>query len=215
MKQTSGRPPDDRHEWDAGDTGDAGRDTNDRPEDPGDRSEWSATEWAAIEDLLRRMPLRRPGPGLDARVYATLSHRSRDRVRRLRQACLGVAAVLAVAAGVAPLASHLFEARRDTKGDTRGQVTTAIERPTDPSPLSAPSARPARPAKPALPGLRVERTVARVTDEGIVGQLAGAPLQRYRRQSQQQVWWVDPRQGARLSASVPREEVVVVRMRPF
>lgn len=208
MKQTSGRPPDDRYDWDAG------NETSDLAPDAG---EWSATEWAAIEDLLRRMPLRQPGADLDARVYATLRGRSRERSRRLsmiRQACLGVAAAVAVAAGVAPLATRLWEAGSAAVKP----VAIAAERPVEPTPPSAQPARSAAPVKvsrPALPGLRVERTVARVTDEGIVGQLGGAPLQRYRRQSQQQVWLVDPRQGARLSASVPREEVVVVRMRPF
>jgi hypothetical protein len=57
--------------------------------------------------------------------------------------------------------------------------------------------------------------VARVTDDGVVGQLGDTPLRRYRRQSVQQVWVVDPKNGPRLTTTVPREEVVVVRVRPF
>ena len=210
MKQTSGRPPEEGHERDGRD--EVGDRQNDRAEGwPAEAGEWSATEWAAVEDLLRRMPLRRPGADLDARVYATLRHPSLERFNRLRRASLGVAAALAVAAGVAPLASHLFDA-----GSAKVRpVAIATHPPADPAPRPVQAARPATPARPVLPGLRVERTIARVTDEGIVGQLGGAPLQRYRRQSQQQVWLVDPRRGARLSASIPREEVVVVRMRPF
>jgi hypothetical protein len=165
-------------------------------------------ELAEVEDLLRGMPLRRPDTPLDARVRALLGRRS---VARARLAWLGAVAAIAIAAGVAPLVW------RAVGVGGRQHVPLVVDRP-DPvggARVATPPTRAIYPAPRALPELRVERTVDRVTDEGIVGRIGDTPLQRYRRQSVQQVWFVDPRQGTRVAATVPRDEVVVVRVRPF
>ena len=165
-------------------------------------------ELADVEELLRGMPLRRPGAPLDARIHAALR---RGTTARARLAWLSAAAAIAIAAGVAPLAwqairaggkPHVAEVGRPAVSD--GGRSTA-----------APLTRAVYPAPRALPGLRVERTVDRVIDEGIVGRIGDTPLQRYRRQSVQQVWLIDPQQGTRVAATVPRDEIVVVRVRPF
>ena len=165
-------------------------------------------ELADVEQLLRGMPLRRPGAPLDARMHALLGRRTASRARL---AWLGAAAVITIATGVAPLAwqairaggkPHVAEVGRPAVSDG-GHSTTA------------PLTRAMYAAPRALPALRVERSVDRVTDEGIVGRIGDTPLQRYRRRSVQQVWMVDPQQGTRVAATVPRDEVVVVRVRPF
>ena len=67
------------------------------------------------------------------------------------------------------------------------------------------------PSKP----LGLVRTISNITDEGIIRTIQGTPVQRYRRQSVQQVLLVDPRNGTRVAFTVPREEILVVRVRAF
>jgi hypothetical protein len=165
-------------------------------------------ELADVEELLRGMPLRRPGAPLDARVRALLGRRS---VARVRLAWLGAAAAIAIAAGVAPLVWQAAGV------GGRQHVPFVVNHP-DPvggARVATPLTRALYPAPRPLPELRVERTVDRVTDEGIVGRIGDTPLQRFRRQTVQQVWLVDPQRGTRVAATVPRDEVVVVRVRPF
>jgi len=165
---------------------------------------------AGVEALLRAIPLRRPGPALDGRVRRAL-RRGPGWPAHARTPCLAAAAVLAVAAGVAPL---IFRAARQT--DTQPPLTGGPQpTPVVPLAIHPHTADTIRAALAAGPPLRVERTVARVTDDGVVGRLDDAPLVRYRRQSVRQVWLVDPQHGPRLTTTVPREEVVVVRVRPF
>src|SRR5688572_33179957 len=68
-----------------------------------------------IEALLRRMPLRRPGATLDARV---LSARRRPVVRR--RIGWAAAAALVAAAGAAPWVTHRLTTRDTTGGVTAG-----------------------------------------------------------------------------------------------
>jgi hypothetical protein len=172
-------------------------------------------ELADVEELLRTMPLRRPGATLDARVRATLR---RDAARRGRLGWLAAAAAVAIAAGVTPLVWQAVGASGKADAPRAGSSTAIIDVPGA-QPSSAPVTRAVYPASSSpprpLPGLRVERTVDRVTDEGIVGRLGDMPLQRYRRQSVRQVWLIDPQQGTRVGATVPRDEIVVVGVRPF
>ena len=117
---------------------------------------------------------------------------------------------------VAPLAWQVVGVRASREVSGIGHPTTHVEsRPAGPSAPVTRALYPASPPPHPLPGLRVERTVDRVTDEGIVGRLGDMPLQRYRRQSVQQVWLIDPQQGTRVGATVPRDEIVVVGVRPF
>ena len=157
-----------------------------------------------IEALLRRMPLRRPGAALDGRV---LSACRRPVVRRrLRWAA---AAALVAAAGAAPLVTHLL-----TRHDATGRTTAATGSVRDniPSPVGVtPDVALARPRP-----LRIERTLAGgFSSDGVVGVADHAPLHRYRRLSVRQMWIIDPKTGKRTAVSIPREEVVLVRVEPF
>lgn len=171
-------------------------------------------ELADVEELLRAMPLRQPGHAIDARVRGLLG---RESERRGRLAWLAAAAAIAIAAGVAPLVwQAVGSGQQHSVSDTVNPAATnngggGGRAGGTPAPL----ARAVYPAPRPLPGLRVERTVDRVTDEGIVGRLGDMPLQRYRRQSVEQVWVIDPQQGTRVRATVPRDEIVVVGVRPF
>jgi hypothetical protein len=154
-----------------------------------------------IEAILRQAALREPGRGLDARVARDL-RRSwyRGMTHRVRLSAVSAAAV-AIVSGSVLIVTHLA---------------------TGPAPTSPVAVHPA-PATVAAaqssPVLRrpvgVVRTFSSLTDEGIIGTSDGAPVQRFRRQSVQQMVLVDPIRGTRVAFTVPREEIFVVRVRPF
>jgi hypothetical protein len=158
-----------------------------------------------IESLLRRMPLRRPRAALDGRV---LSACRRPVVRR-RAWWAAAAAALVAGAGAAPLVTHLL-----TRGDATGTAAAATGRVRAdiPAQVGVPPRLPPAPARP----LRIERTLAGgFSSDGVVGVADHAPLHRYRRLSVRQMWIIDPRTGKRMAVSIPREEVVLVRVEPF
>jgi hypothetical protein len=162
-----------------------------------------------IESLLRRMPLRRPGAALDGRV---LSACRRPIVRR--RLWWAAAAALVAAAGAGPIVGHLLT-QRERPGDT-SQTTRhlapaggegAAQNPVRPEPAPPPAR-----AQP----VRIERTLAGgFNSDGVVGVADHAPLHRYRRLSVRQMWIIDLKTGKRMAVTIPREEVVLVRVEPF
>ena len=182
-----------------------------------------------IEALLRRMPLRRPGAALDARVLSTCRNPAarapvaRAPVARSRLRWAAAAAVVA-AAGAAPVVTHLL-----TRGDGPGNTAVTTRDPPapgrhvgraeggGPAPEPPPSSVPPTPVAPTPQRpVRIERTLAGgFSSDGVVGVAGDAPLHRYRRRSVRQVWIVDPATGKRLAVTLPRDEVVLVRVEPF
>ena len=160
-----------------------------------------------LESLLRRMPLRRPEAALDGRVL-TACRRPVVR-RRFRWVA---AAALVAAAGSAPIVKHLLT-RDDVPANTSVRASDPSTRPPPvPMPLHTPPTMGQAQPRP----VRIERTLAvGFSSDGVVGVAGDAPLHRYRRLSVRQVWIVDPKTGKRAALTIPREEVVVVRVEPF
>lgn len=155
-----------------------------------------------IEALLRQAALRAPGPGLDARVARVLRKSwYRRMTHRARLSAVSAAAV-AIVSGSVLIVTH-FASRP-------GATSVVAVHPAPPVSVAAPrsSAALRRP-------VGLVRTFSSLTDEGIIGTSDGAPVQRFRRQSVQQMILVDPTRGTRVAFTVPREEIFVVRVRPF
>jgi hypothetical protein len=168
-------------------------------------------ELGRIEVLLRRMPLRRPGRPLDDRVRRVV--RRRRWFERSRVVGLLLAAVVAVAVGAAPLLRRLIPAATPPVAT---RPVPAGRDGTDPAKGQAPLRTAAQEGENGPSGpVRVERTITHVADDGVVGQMADVPLQRFRRQSVRQVWLVDPQTGGRTAVTIPTEEILVVRLRPL
>jgi hypothetical protein len=147
-----------------------------------------------IEHALKRLVLRSPSPELDAKVSRDL--RRPRTSSRLRTACLAIAAAVAVAGGSIPLLTHYLRA---------APIKTVVDR------RSLPPAR----LKPASGPLRVERQIARVSDDGVIGTANGVPVQLYRYRALRQVWYFDPHTGKKLQVTVPQNEWVLVPVRTF
>src|SRR5207245_6091616 len=73
--------------------------------------------------------------------------------------------------------------------------------------------QPAAP-RPAHP-LRVERQVARVADDGVIGTANGVPVQLLHYSAIRQIWYFDPRTGKKLQVTVPRDQAFLVPVRTF
>ena len=63
--------------------------------------------------------------------------------------------------------------------------------------------------------LRIERQIARVSDDGVIGTANGVPVQLYRYRALRQVWYFDPHTGKKLQVTVPQNEWVLVPVRTF
>jgi hypothetical protein len=160
----------------------------------------------SAEEMLRRLPLRVSSDALDARVLPMLA-----RVRpggRARAFVMGLAAMAALTAGVAPVILQRHDPHRLT-------VTP------DPTQPAAPAVSPSKPTAPAPRRLAstapfaLERTFTRVADGGVVNPIGGLPVQCYRRQSLRQVVLVDPKRGTRVAVTIPTDEVVLRPIHPF
>lgn len=169
----------------------------------------SADGGEEVEGLLHQAPLRRPSPMMDARVQRVLQGRARRRL--LRPAAAGLAAAVILATGGAAW----WLGGRGTPHPHVPQVSVV---PRAVAPVKPPDAvAPVRTtsADSASTPLRVERTFARVTSDGVVGVAAGAPVRRLRGESVRQLWLIDPDSGERVSVTIPFEKVVLHRVEPF
>ncbi len=157
-------------------------------------------EFDDLENLLREAPLRRPSAKLDERIFALT--RSPHRVSQWPRAWtvpLSMAAALALAAGSFWAFKHFSAPHPPVV-----QVTPPI------SALSALTPAPRANVKP----MSLVRTISNITDDGIIGTAQGVPVRRYRRQSIEHVVMRDSN-GRNVAFSVPREEILVVRVRAF
>jgi len=158
-------------------------------------------ELGEIERLLSDLPLREPSGTLDRRVRRMV--RASSLLEKARLIGLGAAAMLALGLGIQPLLPH-----RGTS------PTPAPDRSIKPAPIKLLTTGEKKSAQPDRP-LMVRYTNSHVADDGIVGFVGSTPLQRLRRHSVQQVWLIDPKTGAHVAVTVPRDEVVVRKVQTF
>ena len=144
-----------------------------------------------IEAMLREIPLKEPSSLLDRRLLGT--PRASSAMAQLRAAGLGAAV-----AALLVLAVTVWWTR----------AAKPLGRPPVHSPVRQASAEAKRP-------LRIERSMSRVIDDGVIGSAAGVPLQQVRYRSLRQIWIVDPRRGTRLAVTVPDDRVVLIPVRTF
>jgi hypothetical protein len=153
-----------------------------------------------IERLLIDLPLREPSPMLDRRVRRMV--RAGAWLEKARLIGLGAAAMLALGLGVQPLLPHRTPSAPVAPGGTQ------------PKPIKLLTTAEKTSSQPDHP-LLVRYTNSHVSDDGIVGFVGSTPLQRLRRHSVQQLWLIDPKTGARVAVTVPRDEVVVRKVQTF
>jgi hypothetical protein len=135
-----------------------------------------------IENLLGRMPLRKPPASLDAKVLGA--------ARPGRRIVLWGAA----GAGLAAAAAAVILAVAGLGGPARTPVL--------PSPTQGVVA-----AEP----VRVEEDWSQVRYEGIVVPDGRTPLKQFRRQAIEHVQWIDAASGTRTEMTIPREEVILIK----
>ena len=146
-------------------------------------------EFRDVEEALRRMPLRRPSDLLDERV--------RRVVRPRWGMALGVAAALALLAGTGAVVVREMGREgprpRELSAQEIEQVEVGeIERP-----------------------IVVAQSIARVGDKEVIGVDGEGTLRRVRRVVVKQVKYVNPETGKTIWLTVPREEVVVMKVEAF
>jgi hypothetical protein len=146
-----------------------------------------------IENLLGRMPLRKPPASLDDRVIG------RRRRRRILAWSLASGAVAAAAAAV--VVAVLL---------TTGPDGTMVAR--SPNPPAVPNVPVERVAQaPSPKPLRLERNWAAVSYEGVVAPDEGAPLMKFRRRTLGHVQMIDQARGRQMEMTVPGEEVILIK----
>jgi hypothetical protein len=148
-------------------------------------------EFSDVEEQLRRMPLRRPSPMLDERV--------RRVIRPRWGLALGVAAAMALLAGTGAVLVREM-GRHDSIGVgqsarevAREQIEVGeIERP-----------------------IVVAQSIAGTPDGNVIGSDADGTFRRVRRTVVRQVRYVNPETGKTIWLTVPREEVVLMKVEAF
>jgi hypothetical protein len=149
-----------------------------------------------LENLLGRMPLRKPPASLDRRVLSA-------RPRRGHGLALAAAGVGLAAAAVLVVANALTPATVDPPAPgAMSPPETVVAAP--------PQAVEAAPAETPQP-LRVEANWSTVSYEGMVVPDDRTPLMKFRRQRIEYVETLDEATGTRLQAAVPREEIILVK----
>src|SRR5687767_12947559 len=146
-------------------------------------------EFRDVEEELRRMPLRRPSAMLDERI--------RRVIRPRWGMALGVAAAMALLAGTGAVVMREMSAPqlrpRELATEEIGQVEVGeIERP-----------------------IVVARSVAGAANGDVIGSDADGTFRRVRRTVLRQVKYVNPETGKTIWLTVPREEVVVMKVEAF
>jgi len=144
-----------------------------------------------IEDLLGRMPLRKPSASLDAKVFG-----GRRRGRRILW-WAAVGSAVGAAAAVLLVAFALF----CDDGDV-------VARDTDP-PAPVPETPAMAQADPAP--VRLEQNWSTVAYEGVVTPDDRTPLRQFRRRMFERVEWIDEARGTRMEMTVPRDEVILIK----
>jgi len=145
-----------------------------------------------IENLLGRMPLRKPPASLDDRVIG--------RRRRRRILAWSVASGAVAAAAAAVVVAVLL---------TGNDGNMVARSPNPPAVSNAPAERVAQ--APSPKPLRLERNWAAVSYEGVVAPDEGAPLMKFRRRTLGHVQMIDQARGRQMEMTVPGEEVILIK----
>jgi hypothetical protein len=151
-----------------------------------------------LEDLLLRQPLTEPPTSLERRV------RRRFRNRRVRQSLRrwrwpAVAAGIVAAGILAAIHAHApHDAGKSTSPETAAPAPQVTQ-----SPVSSPKG-------PASP-LRVEFDRSVLVNDGVVVLENNTAIRQMRRQTIRRVVWNDPQQNVRIEATLPCEQVVLLR----
>ncbi len=151
-----------------------------------------------LEELLLRQPLSEPPPSLDRRV------RRRFLERRVRQALKQwrwpTAAAGVLAAGL--LAASCWPWRPTSAGPTPpSMIPVASEQ------AAAPNAVPAAPLHPVC--LEFDGSV--LLDDGVIVLENNTAVRQLRQETIRRVFWHDPERNIRVEATLPCEQVVLVR----
>jgi hypothetical protein len=143
---------------------------------------------ADVEQLLRKLALRRPSPALDERIT-----RARPGLPKSWRAALAAGAVAAVAA-----AAWLM-------------LKPGSEPASKPPPLAKTATVSETPVRPAveLPPLRVEQDFWQLRYDGVVLLDERTPLRRYHRYGLRQVTWIDEG-GRALELALPTHEIILI-----
>lgn len=166
--------------------------------DPRDSSPGAADDEMA--SLLRGIPLRQPSVDLDARILrqcrrGELFHLRPSWSTRFARSGIAIAAVLAIALGMAALLHHGWSV------PPKPNQVAYIPKTTS----SPPATRP----------IRLIRTLGAVANEGVVAAPGGEPMLRFRSRTIQEVVVFDPQRGTHVSYRQPVEQVTWVRVRAF
>jgi hypothetical protein len=142
-----------------------------------------------IEDILRRLPLRKPPDTLDGRAIPA-------RGIPVRLAWAGVAAAVAAAVVIAVLVHQAGQRNAADLGRPRqvasaGSSATSVEAAADP--------------------VRLERTWSRTDYEGLILLDDTVPMRKFRWHELQQIQWTDPARGIQYEVTVPREKIILVK----
>ncbi|HZL38160.1 MAG TPA: hypothetical protein VFC78_22785 [Tepidisphaeraceae bacterium] len=155
-------------------------------------SAYGQDEFSEVEASLRQMALRQPTAALDDRIARALKARSSS--RSARPLLMGLAAMLAIAAGITPL---MHPRAVPIRAATKSRIAPGVAARPIPIPNPIRVSRDDR-------RLRIEQTISRVCDGGVMTVADGLPVHCYRKRSVRNVWVLDPRSGTRTSMNPNR-----------
>ncbi|MGA2254993.1 MAG: hypothetical protein ABSG53_10050 [Thermoguttaceae bacterium] len=151
-----------------------------------------------LEELLLRQPLIEPPASLERRVHRRFRNRRAWRAWKRWRWPTAAAGILA--AGI--LAAVYVLAPRGAGKSTSPETATSALQGAGPS--DSGSATPAHP-------LRVEFDRSVLLDDGVVVLENKTAVRQLRRQTIRRVFWHDPERNIRIEATLPCEQVVLLR----
>ena len=153
-----------------------------------------------LEDLLRKLPLRRPSPELDRRVEAVWRARS-SRWTRWTVAAT-VATVAAAAAGL--LLMLTWDSAENGSADRGAAAVVDAEKP--PSRQPVPLTPEVSPPQPIL----IEKVWTTQSTAGGVVHDGDVPMQRVHQQIVRHVRWIDEQNHVSIEWTIPSDQTVLV-----
>jgi len=165
-------------------------------------------EMQEIESLLRKLPLRRPSVELDGRVMSEITHRNYFPWR------MAAAAAVVFAVGTTVILSRNVWKPWTTLHINVARTNTAVPRsPEVPMAMAAPATDDA--SLYSNGAMRVQRTLAAMSNDGLVERTGDTPVQVFRCQTVKQIFFFDPEHNSRMSVTVPVERVVMIPVQSF
>jgi hypothetical protein len=161
-----------------------------------------------IEDLLRRMPLSKPPPSLDARVLAVARTGGASRtdapapIRRRILFLTGAGGLAAAAAFAVAIGIPRINRPSGPPAMPAAAPVGAVE--------NALRATAADATAPIMP-IRLTQNLIETVYEGVILLNEGVPLRRFRRITFERIRWVDEARGVTLESTIPHEEILWVQ----